>query len=545
LITLKRAVQGASLAVFIALLWLTAFPLIEGASVRLALLFDPFLTFGVDLAARSLAVPATLSCLVLGSALFLGRAFCGHICPMGATFDLASPLFGRKTASLSAEGEIRLKGLKYLILAGMLCAAAFGVSLVFWGAPLALVTRFYALSLAAPLGHGVAWLLGLSRPVTEGLGIDALTYAKIGGQRFADPYSIALFFLALFLLSRAWPRFWCRYLCPAGAMLALFSFKPLVVRRVSDACVDCGACRRRCPMAAIPAEPRLTRTRECLLCKTCQRICPENAISFGVSPKGPALREDGGYWPSRRRFLAAGSAGAAAAALTLTGLREGAAQTGDPGAGVGKLAPASLIRPPGVPPEPLFLEKCVRCGACMRVCPSNMLQPDWLLSGLGGLFSPVAVPRRGGCQPLCNACGQVCPSGAIPSLPLEEKMWAKMGTAVINRQKCLAWEQDKKCLVCDEVCLYDALLFVREPGLSVAVPSVIENKCSGCGMCEQHCPVESAAIVVEAIGAVRLAEGSFAAYGRDAGLRIEAHRKPAHAVPPEEAAPGLPPGFSE
>ncbi len=524
---------------------MTSFPLAEGVSARYALWLDPFLVFGTDAASRSLAVPVTLSCLVLVSALFLGRAFCGHICPMGATFDLAAPLFGRRRTTLAQAKETRLKGLKYLLLVCAFSAACFGVSLVFWGAPLALVTRFYALAIAPPLGQSAAHILSLARPMTEGLGLYSLTYAKMGGQRFTDPFTIAAFFLTLFLLGRAWPRFWCRYLCPAGAMLALCSGKPLVARRVSGACVDCGACRRACPMAAIAENPRLTRTRECLLCKACQRACPEGAISFGRATRPSTGRLRDGYWPSRRRFLAAGSAGVAAAALTLTGLREGAAQGDAIADAGGRFAPASLLRPPGAPPEALFLRKCVRCGACMRVCPANMLQPDFLSSGLSGLFSPVAVPRRGGCQYLCNACGQVCPSGAIPPLPLEEKAWAKMGTAVINRQKCLAWEQEKKCLVCDEVCRYDALQFTREPGLSTAVPRVIVNKCSGCGLCERHCPVESPAITVAPIGAVRLAAGSYSAYGRAEGLQLEPRRKRAHTAPLEESASGLPPGFSE
>ena len=127
-------------------------------------------------------------------------------------------------------------------------------------------------------------------------------------------------------------------------------------------------------------------------------------------------------------------------------------------------------------------------------------------------------------------------------------MWAKMGTAVIDRQKCLAWEQEKKCLVCDEVCPYDAVKFKRVEGLAVEVPHVIENRCAGCGFCERHCPVETPAIVLAPIGAVRLAGGSFREYGRGAGLDIVLRPKKTPEAPQsaDEAGPNdLPPGFSE
>lgn len=524
---------------------MTAFPLVQGIGLALFLRLDPLLVLGTNLAARELAVPMVSALVVLGSALFLGRAFCGYVCPMGATLDAAGPLFGRtrKKPKEDQAREDRLKGLKYLILTAITVAAILDVSLVFWGSPLALATRFYALAVAPVLGLCAALGLDAARPLAKGLGLNALAYAKFGGQRFSDPFFIAAFFLALFLLGRARPRFWCRHLCPAGAMLALLSAKPLVSRRVSSACTACGACRTRCPMAAIPDNPAATLHRECILCKTCQRICPEGAIHFGRTKELIKTRKTGGFAPSRRRFLAAGSAGAALAAFSLTGLGEGAGAS-DQGAG-GRIIPASLIRPPGAPPETDFLRKCVRCGACMRVCPVNMLQPDWFVSGFSGLFSPLAVPRRGGCQPLCNACGQVCPSGAIPPLPLAEKMWAKMGTAYVVRRKCLAWEQGKKCLVCDEVCPYNALRFMHEDGIAVAVPHVIEDKCAGCGLCERHCPVESPAIVVAPTGAVRLASGSYRKYGRETGLSIELRPETTPETPPEGVAGGLPPGFSE
>jgi NAD-dependent dihydropyrimidine dehydrogenase PreA subunit len=97
-----------------------------------------------------------------------------------------------------------------------------------------------------------------------------------------------------------------------------------------------------------------------------------------------------------------------------------------------------------------------------------------------------------------------------------------MGTAWIARQNCLVWEQDRKCLVCDEVCPYNAIAFQPVPGLRNAAPVVIENKCSGCGWCENKCPVQGgSAIRVNIIGEIRLASGSYIEKAREYGLSFK------------------------
>jgi MauM/NapG family ferredoxin protein len=223
---------------------------------------------------------------------------------------------------------------------------------------------------------------------------------------------------------------------------------------------------------------------------------------------------------------------------------------------------ADLIRPPGALPEADFLTRCIRCGECMKACPTNTLQPVWFKAGLEGLFSPVMIPRLAACAVQCNVCGKVCPTGAIRDLLLVEKNHAKVGTAWIVRQNCLVWEQDKKCLICDEVCPYNALSFQAVPGLRNAAPFVLENRCIGCGWCENKCPVEGAsAIRVNILGEVRLAKGSYVEKAREYGFVFKGKDNSADRlapgtfdVPPEsldsqprsgKGAPetGLPPGF--
>ena len=114
-----------------------------------------------------------------------------------------------------------------------------------------------------------------------------------------------------------------------------------------------------------------------------------------------------GVFESRRKVIRAGVSGAGAAIITLTSLNHLH----------GNLAPI-LIRPPGALPEKDFLARCIRCGECMKACPTNTLQPVALVAGFSAFFSPKITPRRGPCEPLCNVCGHVCPTGAIRALPV-------------------------------------------------------------------------------------------------------------------------------
>ena len=532
---LQRVLQTASLGAFLALLWLASFRMAQKAAPDLFLWLDPLASAGAMLAARAI-IPALLAGLaVIASALFVGRFFCGHICPMGATLDLAQWLLRIKKRKNAAPGP-GLRRLKHGLLALCLGASALGVSLVYWLAPMPLVTRFWGL-VAFPVVRLVLDSgLGAARPLAQSMDWRALSFAVVPAARFETALFVALFFAALFALLALAPRFWCRCLCPAGALLALFSGRPAWRRGVSENCTRCGACVRTCPMGAIPEEqPRETSHRECVACLRCVRVCPEKAVRFSLFP-GSAASES--FLLARRRFLASGLSGASLAALALTGLDSPALKEGVSGT----VVDPDRVRPPGALPEEAFLARCLRCGECITACPTNTLQPAWFQAGVWGMFSPIAMARRGACDPDCAECGRVCPTGAVRPLPLNEKMWAKMGTAIVLRQKCLAWDWGKPCLVCKEVCPYGAIEMRRVDSSPVTVPFVLGPRCVGCGACESRCPVQAtAAIQVEPMGSLRLAQGSFEKMGRGMGLDIRRAVKPGAPAGPENLAPGSSP----
>ena len=470
---------------------------------------DPLLVGITAISARMLAWAFLPALIVFVSAFFIGRAFCGYICPMGTTIDGSDRCFAKRGAKRKTPPAWLPARLNRYILVFLAAAALPGISLVYWLAPLSLITRFYGLILYPVIELAAASALAVFYPLASRLDIRSLMFAEIEPPRFATQFFILAVFILIFAAVRITPRFWCRYLCPAGGLLALAAKKPLIRRRVSSACNQCGICARQCPMGAIdPQNPELTDHAACIACRTCESVCPQAAVGFGFRPASEtatdtALQQETD--PVRRQFVLAGLAGLGTAALTLTGLKTVAGAPAE-----AQVRAARLIRPPGALPEAEFLARCVRCGACMSACPTNTLQPIWMDAGFTGMFSPAITPDRKYCDPRCTACGDVCPTGAIRSLSADERIWAKTGTAVINRQKCLAWEHKKSCMVCDEVCPYDAVTFEKKPQLPYPVPHVEEARCAGCGYCEHYCPVTNdPAIFVTPMNEMRLKTGSY------------------------------------
>ncbi len=513
----QRVLQAISLTVFLGALMAAGFKGLPGTSANLFLRMDPLIGIGTILAARDLVADLWPALLTVILAIRSGRFFCGYIWPVGTTVDVLGRIVkaperaGRKNTSV--EAMARYRPWKYLLLVLILAAAAGGVSLVHLGSPLSWATRLYALCLfpiAALISDTALYWGG---DLLSMVGWYDLIYYQIDLDQFAVNFLLFAVLLGLAVSAYAQPRFWCRHVCPAGALLGLFSRAPLVSRTVDDSCTGCGICIRKCPGAAIYEDPTKTAHSECLVCLKCIDVCPESAISFDTSGSR-AVGWVGGVDPTRRSIVLASAVGLLGAGVLRTGL----GRASEPGTDHG-IRDGELIRPPGALPERTFSARCVRCGECMTACPTNTLQPMWFKAGLDGIFSPVITPRLGPCDVRCTRCGRVCPTGAIRRLTVHEKRHAKVGTAWIVRQNCLAWEQDRKCLVCDEVCPYNAIAFRPVKGRRNLAPFVLENRCSGCGRCEHKCPVHgTSAIRVNVMGEIRLASGSYVTKAREMGL---------------------------
>ena len=145
----------------------------------------------------------------------------------------------------------------------------------------------------------------------------------------------------------------------------------------------------------------------------------------------------------------------------------------------------ALPRPPGALTEKSFLRFCTRCYRCIDVCPADALHPAGLFDGIPNLGTPVLDWKK--CI-FCQECIRACPTGAIAKIPKDE---IDIGNAVIDRDTCLDWTRKRRCGVCYKACRYDAIELEDR-----RYPVVIEDKCTGCGLCEQRCPTDPKSIVV-------------------------------------------------
>jgi MauM/NapG family ferredoxin protein len=248
------------------------------------------------------------------------------------------------------------------------------------------------------------------------------------------------------------------------------------------------------------------RVSECHVCLNCIGVCKEGSLRYGL-PEPPEIPPTPALDVGRRRFLL-GVAGAAVFAPVLRAA----------GGGMSDRA-HNAIRPPGAVNEETFLARCITCGACVASCPTGVILSDIGRTGVEGLFTPVLDTRRGWCEPSCIRCGEVCPTDALATLEPKAKQAiggpaeVQIGTAFVDRGRCLPWGMETPCIVCEEMCptspkaiWLEPLETVRRDGSRVLLqrPYVDPEMCTGCGLCENRCPVgEQAAIRVSSIGETR------------------------------------------
>jgi ferredoxin len=208
----------------------------------------------------------------------------------------------------------------------------------------------------------------------------------------------------------------------------------------------------------------------------CSRICPLGGLQLLAWDLRGALRREatpaGGPPAFGRRhvLIAAGGLG-----LGLLGRRA----AGDP--------PSTALRPPGALPQGRFETTCCRCGNCARTCPTRIIGSSTDIREPLGLLAPRLDFTRAYCLPSCNACGDVCPTGALRPFSADQKDRIFVGTAEVRLDGCLL-AKGRECDRCVASCDYDAIVigggtFEPEPEVNVA-------RCVGCGACAAVCPAE-------------------------------------------------------
>ena len=383
-----------------------------GYPVKIFLDADPLIFITTVLAGREWYDTFILAILVIVATVILGRVFCGWVCPLGTINNIIG-IFQKRSPR---KAPLKLHWLKYYILIFLVTASLFSLQFAGIFDPIAFMIRSLSLSVYPLISYATKatfdTLYNFNIPVVVNISEFIYALFKKLWLPFQQPYFLQSFFLGLLFfivlgLNLLEKRFWCKYICPLGALLGVLSRFSLLQRTVSEGCNSCGACTFDCQGNAYPDQKEKWHNTECLVCMNCDDLCPQNAVQFGFFKKPRTAPIDLG----KRRVVGMILSGMAVVPLVrITGINKQAGA-----------AEPKLIRPPGSLGERQFLAKCVKCGECMKVCITNGLQPAFLEAGIEGIWSPVVVPRIGYCEYRCTLCGQVCPTGAIKKSEQKEK----------------------------------------------------------------------------------------------------------------------------
>lgn len=485
----RRVSQLLFLALFLYLFIRTDYTGSDTLEYGVNLLFriDPYLA-AVTMAAERIIISLMLpSLLFILLAMILGRSFCGWICPMGMLLDCI-----RKILPTDRAGNRTLyPRLGRWLLVGSIVMGACGLQVGGYLDPFSLLVRAMVQAIY-PSFHGITENFFTFTYTSAPDAVNTVTepiYALMketllpAERKYFQYISISVFLLGLVLLLEvAQKRFFCRSLCPLGALYGLIGKYGLVRGKGGDSgCGKCRICGSLCRMGAI-GDRRNLDMAACNLCMECTVNCPQQRIGFRFEVPGV---HESQHDMSRRQFLGALAAGAILPSVST-------------GSVLAKYDNPLVIRPPGALPEENFLARCIRCGECLQVCIGNGLQPSLLQAGLAGVFSPIVVARTGYCEFNCTLCGQVCPTGALQVLTLAEKHTFTIGNAFFDKNRCLPYAKDIPCIVCEEHCPTPrkAIQFKEVKvqtssgeGMVIKQPYVVDDLCIGCGICEYKCPL--------------------------------------------------------
>lgn len=488
-----------------------------------------------------LALNFVVIAILLVLTLLFGRIYCSVICPLGIFQDCVSNLSSRrkgKKARFSYSKEI--KWLRYGVLVLFVIALVAGLNaLVALLAPYSAYGRMVQ-SLLAPVWQ---WGNNLLAWIAERQDSYAFVTKDVWLKSLPTLIVAAVTFVVVVVLAWRNGRTYCNTICPVGTTLSFFSrfamFRPVIDK---SKCKSCHACERKCKAACIDVDNHKIDYSRCVDCFDCIDSCRLGALKYrfawgrGVgsgstgaktpqnAPVGskmtsdeskngqnrssaaptpvaePVVRQGSQTTEAtdkgRRAFLVGGAAVIGGSLLSSIPMRAEEEEIKDKkrDGGFAEVLPKKApnrktpITPFGSESVEKFYKHCTACQLCVTVCPNNVLRPS---SRLEHLMQPEMSFEKGYCRPECVKCSEVCPAGAILKITPEEKTEWKVGTAGVDYDLCVVNRDGVSCGNCAHHCPVGAIRMVRknpDDEKSPRIPSVNEEKCIGCGACENLCP---------------------------------------------------------
>ena len=442
-----------------------------------------------------LAMNVVVVVLLLLLTLIFGRIYCSVICPLGIMQDVISWVHDKRKKNRFSFSKEK-KWLRYILLVIFVIALIAGVhSLVALLAPYSSYGRIVT-NLLKPIYEGGN---NVFASIAEHFNSYAFYHVDVWIKSLPTFIIAALTFVILFVLAWRNGRTYCNTICPVGTFLSFFArFSWLKISFDEDKCKNCGKCSRNCKAACIDYKNHQVDYSRCVVCGNCLQQCNFDALHY-VHPKKvkkSSAKEEAPVDNARRNFLL----GATVASATALWAQEKKKVDGGLAKIEDKIAPERNTRltPPGSRSAKNMASKCTGCQLCVSQCPNEVLRPS---TDLLHLMQPEMSYERGYCRIECNRCSEVCPTGAIRLLPLEEKSSTQIGHAVWVKKNCIPVTDGVECGNCERHCPVGAIMMVpldENDEESVMIPTVNEARCIGCGACENLCPARPfSAIYVE------------------------------------------------
>ena len=463
-----------------------------------------------------LAMNFVVVAILLLLTLLFGRVYCSVICPLGVMQDVISWIHGKtkKKNRFRFSYSPAKKWLRYTVLVLFVAGLVFGAhSIAILIAPYSAYGRI-AGNLFAPLYQ---WANNFFAWIAERADSYAFYSIDVWIKSVSTFVISAVTFVVIAVLAWKNGRTWCNTICPVGTVLGFFSkfslFAPVID---TEKCRNCGLCGKQCKAACINTKEHQIDYSRCVACMDCIDTCKDGAIHYarrrspiksgmttgqsgmttgqsGMTTGQSGMAETRHGRPDRpsadqgrRAFLVSSAIAGTAVAAKAQEMKV------DGGLTAIERAEKPERQTPLVPAGSLslknFTDHCTACQLCVSVCPNQVLRPS---TSIMTLMQPEMSYERGYCRPECTRCSDICPAGAIRPITREEKSSIQIGHAVVNLDNCVVNTDEVSCGNCARHCPAGAIKMVRknpDDPKSLMIPTVNEERCIGCGACENLCP---------------------------------------------------------
>ena len=426
-----------------------------------------------------LALNVGVIVVLVALTLLFGRVYCSVICPLGVMQDVISWFAGRRKKNRFSYSPAK-NWLRYAVLAVFVATLVAG-----FGAVALLVAPYSAFGRIAQNLFSPIWKWGnnLLAYIAERVDSYAFYSTEVVVGSWATFAVAAATLIIVGILAWRNGRTYCNTICPVGTVLGVLSrfslFKPVID---TEKCIDCKLCARKCKAACIDTKNHEIDYSRCVVCMDCLESCSKGAIKYTIrkSNSQPAPADK-----SRRNFIVSAGLLAASAAKAQEMKLDGGYATI-----IDKEKPFKnrALTPPGSLSARNMAAHCTGCQLCVAVCPTQVLRPS---ADLTTFMQPEMSYEKGYCRPECNKCSQVCPTGAINPITVEEKSSIQVGHAEWNRKNCIVLTDDVDCGNCERHCPTGAITMILSDYRDLKsrkIPSINKHLCIGCGACENLCP---------------------------------------------------------